>query len=238
MSTLPRLTDIPSQQGPVDPGFLLLVADPDRSGAVTLQARLRDAGMSTVWCSDGGEALVEFGRRRPLAVLTAPRLDGVDAPTVVRTVRNAGCRTVLVGVGLHEVDDAGPALVAGAAGVVARPYDAAELTSRLEAEVHDFEQRFRLVVGPLELDPWAYRVRAGGRVMENLPLKEFELLRLLMAHADHVVSPAQIREALWGHGSTVPSSNAITVYVGRLRGRLAGVAELRTVRGLGYRLTV
>jgi len=110
-------------------------------------------------------------------------------------VRNAGCRTVLVGVGLHDVDEAGPALVAGAAGVVARPYDAAELTSRLEPEVHDFEQRFRLVYGPLELDPWAYRVRAGGRVMENLPLKEFELLRLLMAHADHVVSPAQVREA-------------------------------------------
>jgi len=233
-----RLSDVPSQPQQVAPGFVLLVADPDRAGAGALDAQLQASGMSTVWCRGGGEALVEFGRRRPHAVLAAPRLDGVDTPTVVRTVRNAGCRTVLVGIGLHDVDEAGPALVAGAAGVVARPYDATELTHRLEREVHDFEQSFRLVYGPLELDPWAYRVRIGGRILESLPLKEFELLRLLMVHADHVVSPDQIRAALWGSASAVPTSNAITVYVGRLRGRLAGVAELRTVRGIGYHLTV
>ncbi|HSE55372.1 MAG TPA: winged helix-turn-helix domain-containing protein, partial [Nocardioidaceae bacterium] len=65
-----------------------------------------------------------------------------------------------------------------------------------------------------------------------------ELLRLLMAHADHVVTQEQIKAALWGEGAAAPSSNAIAVHVGRLRHRLAGVAELRTVRGRGYRLTV
>jgi DNA-binding response OmpR family regulator len=238
VSTLRRAEGVPHQPRPVVPGFVLLLADPDRSGAAGLDARLHVAGMSTVWCHDGGEALVEFGRRRPHAVIVAPRLEGVDTPTVVRTVRNAGCRTVLVGVGVHDLDAAGPALLAGAGGVVARPYDARELTGLLESEAHDLEQQLRLVYGPLELDPLAYRVRVAGRVLENLPLKEFELLRLLMAHADHVVSPDQIRDSLWGRAASAPSSNAITVYVGRLRARLAGVAEVRTVRGLGYRLTV
>jgi DNA-binding response OmpR family regulator len=122
--------------------------------------------------------------------------------------------------------------------VVSRPYAASEIAARLEAEIQHMEQRVRLSYGPLELDPWAYRVRVGGVVLDSLPLKEFELLRLLMAHADHVVTPEQIKTALWGDGAPGPSSNAITVHVGRLRHRLAGVAELRAVRGRGYRLTV
>ncbi|MGH3431377.1 MAG: helix-turn-helix domain-containing protein, partial [Thermocrispum sp.] len=68
--------------------------------------------------------------------------------------------------------------------------------------------------------------------------KEFELLRLLMTHADHVVTTEQIREALWGSGPTRPSRNAVTVHVRRLRERLGGAEVLRTVRGLGYRLTL
>lgn len=219
-------------------GVLLLVADPAVEAGGQLDAELEAAGFQTAWCRDGAEALVEFGRRRPDAVLVAPRLEAVDTPSVVRTMRKLGTQPILVGVGAHDVDQVGPALVAGATGAVSRPYSVAELASRLEAEIHDVEQRFKLVYGPLELDPWAYRVRVGSTVWENLPLKEFELLRLLMAHADHVVTPEQIRSALWGEDSPGPSSNAVTVHVGRLRARLAGVAELRTVRGLGYRLTV
>jgi len=219
-------------------GVLLLVADPDGLAGGPLDTELHVAGLNTTWCRDGAEALVEFGRRRPDAVLAAPCLEAVDTPTVVRTLRNAGCRPVLVGIGPDDLAEAGPALVAGATGVVSRPYAASEITARLEAEIQDMEQRVRLAYGPLELDPWAYRVRAGGVVLENLPLKEFELLRLLMAHADRVVTPEQITAALWGDSSSRPSSNAITVHVGRLRHRLAGVAELRTVRGRGYRLTV
>jgi DNA-binding response OmpR family regulator len=219
-------------------GALLLVADPEGGAGSPLDVELHAAGLSTVWCRDGAQALVEYGRRRPDAVLAAPRLEVVATPTVVHTLRNAGCRTVLVGVGPHDVDVAGPALVAGASGIVARPYVAGEIAQRLEPELHDLEHRVRLVYGPLELDPWAYRVRAGGVVIENLPLKEFELLRCLMAHADHVVTPEQIKAALWGEGASGPSSNAITVHVGRLRHRLEGVAEIRTVRGRGYRLTV
>jgi DNA-binding response OmpR family regulator len=219
-------------------GALLLVADPDGGVGSPLDVELHAAGLSTVWCRDGADTLVEYGRRGPEAVLAAPRLEVVDTPTVVGALRSAGCRTVLVGVGPHDVDLAGPALVAGASGIVARPYDADEIAQRLEPELHELEHRVRLVYGPLELDPWAYRVRAGGEVIENLPLKEFKLLRLLMAHADHVVAAEQIRAALWGEGAPGPSSNAITVHVGRLRHRLEGVAEIRTIRGRGYRLTV
>lgn len=231
----------PDPQGRARPtlvGPVLLVADPQVGDGSKLAAALHRAGLDTVCCRDGAEALVEYGRRRPDAVLVAPRLDLVDTPVVVRAMRDAGSLPIFVGVGSGDLDLAGPALVAGATGVVVRPYDPAEVTSRLESEMRDLRERFKLVYGPLELDPWAYRVRAGAVVWENLPLKEFELLRLLMVHADHVVTPAQIRSALWGEAGAAPTSNAVTVHVGRLRQRLAGVAELRTVRGRGYRLTV
>lgn len=220
-------------------GLLLLVADPDEEGGGALDEELHAAGLNTVWCRNGAEALVEYGRSRPDAVLAAAHLDLVDTPTVVRTLREEGCQPVLVGIGTGDLEEAGPALVAGATGAVSRrPYVSTEIVRRLESEIHDVEQRFKLVYGPLELDPGAYRVQVGGEIWENLPLKEFELLRLLMAHADHVVTPAQVRDALWGDRSGGPSSNAVTVHVGRLRARLAGVAELRTVRGRGYRLTI
>lgn len=218
-------------------GPVLLVADADPVGAA-VDGGLRAAGLTTLWCRDGAEALVEFGRRLPDAVLLAPRLTLVDTPTVVRAIRDAGSQPILVGVGPGDLDIVGPALLNGATGAVSRPYVAAELVGRLETEIHDVEQRFKLVYGPLELDPWAYRVKADGVVWDSLPLKEFELLRLLMTHADRVVSVEQIRSALWGDKAAGPSSNAVNVHVGRLRQRLAGTAELRTVRGLGYRLTV
>lgn len=220
------------------PGPLLLVADPDSLAGSEVDGGLRAAGLDTFWCRDGAEALVEFGRRHPDAVLLAPRLALVDTPTVVRALREAGSQPILVGAGSGDLDAVGPALVNGATGAVARPYDAGEVAGRLGAVVHDVEQRFKVVYGPLELDPLAYRVRVDGVVWDNLPLKEFELLRLLMTHADRVVAVEQIRCALWGDKAAGPSSNAVNVHVGRLRQRLAGTAELRTVRGLGYRLTV
>jgi DNA-binding response OmpR family regulator len=219
-------------------GVLLLVVDPEHEAGDGLDAAFATTGLNTVWCRDGAQALVAFGRDRPDAVLAAPRLDVVDTPSVVRTMRDAGCHLILVGVGPDDVDLVGPALLAGASGAVARPYSVAEVTTRIQAEIHDIEDRFKLEYGPLALDPFAYRVRIGEEVVDDLPLKEFQLLRLLMTHADHVVTPEQIRCALWGDRSSGPSSNAVTVHVGRLRARLGELAELRTVRGLGYRLTV
>jgi len=127
-------------------GVLLLVADPEAlaPGRGSLDSELHVAGLDTVWCRDGAQALVEFGARRPDAVLAAPGLEVVDTPTVVRTLRDAGCRTVLVGIGPGDLERAGPALLAGATGVVARPYVATEIASRLEHDIHDLEQRVRL----------------------------------------------------------------------------------------------
>ena len=68
-------------------------------------------------------------------------------------------------------------------------------------------------------------------------LKEFELLRILMLHADRVVTNEEIGLALWGDAPSAPSANAIKVHIRRLRRHLGDESMVRTVRGMGYTLS-
>ena len=212
----------------------LLVVDEQ---GTSITAELQDVGLQVTCCSRGADALVAFGTDTPDAVLIAPELPDLPAADVVRAMRRYGARSVLLGVRPTDADRAGPVLLAGATAAVCRPYDAEEVLRHL-AELPVGVARKPLTVGPLTLDPLAHTVHLAGRELAPLPLKEFELLQLLMRHADQVVTPAEIRAALWGGASSSPSPNAITVHAARLRGRLEAPLELRTVRGLGYRLTL
>lgn len=218
-------------------GLVLLVADPDTSDRERLVKVLYRSGVETVWCRDGAAALVAYGRVDPHAVLVAPHLEKVDAATVVCAVRADAAIPVMVRIGPEDVEIAAPTLVAGAI-AVSRPCRPQELIRQLDDLLPDLAARGRLVYGALELDPRAYSVRVHGDEVGDLPLKEFELLRVLMAHADQVVSSEYLVRAVWGDGPQAPSANTIAVHVGRLRVRLAGTATIKRVRGRGYRLTV
>ena len=218
-------------------GLVLLVADPDTAPHSTFCSDLLASGVNCACCRDGAEALVQYGRLTPDAVLLAPTLDVVDAPTVVRTIHEIDTLPILLGVGPGQADTAGPVLLAGATATVARPYDAAEIVRRLETQVPHLPSRVQLTYGPLQLDPRSYSVRLDGEELNDLPLKEFELLRLLMMNPDRVVSTDEICRALWGETPSAPASNRIAVHAARLRARIGGPTVLRTVRGRGYRLT-
>ena len=229
-STVPRRRTPPT-------GLVLLVADPDTSDQERLVRELHTNGVETVWCHDGASALVAFGRVAPHAVLVAPQLDDVDAATVVSTVRAESAIPVMVRIGPDDIHLAGPALVAGAT-AVSGPYRLQELIRQLGDLLPDLAARTRLVYGPLELDPRAYSVRIHDDELADLPLKEFELLRVLMTHADQVITTEQIVRAIWTDAAQPPSANTIAVHVGRLRVRLEGAATIRRIRGRGYRLTL
>lgn len=218
-------------------GLVLLVADPDTSDQERLVRDLHCSGVETVWCRDGASALVAYGRVGPHAVLVAPHLEKVDATTVVCTIRADAAVPVMVRIGPDDIQEAGPSLVAGAM-AVSYPYRLQELVRQLGDLLPDLAARVRLTYGPLELDPGAYSVRLHGDELSNLPPKEFELLRVLMTHADQVISTEQISRALWGDASNAPSANTIAVHVARLRVRLGGVASIKRIRGRGYRLTL
>lgn len=215
----------------------LLVVDPDATQQADLVRTLEGRGRSVGWCVDGGQALVEYGRVQPETVLLAPDLGAVDAVIVARTIRAVGSTPVLVGVGPGDAEAAGPILLAGASMLVSRPYLAAQILHHLEADGRPPAEQERLRYGPVVLDWAAYSVRINGVELGNLPLKEFELLGALMRRPDHVVTANELRETLWAT-STCPSSNALSVHIARLRARLVGHLAVRSVRGMGYRLTL
>jgi two-component system, OmpR family, response regulator len=217
-------------------GVQVLIVDGHDEGSDEVVAGLAAEGISVTWCTSAVDALIEYGRLDPDAVIVAPLLDSVDAAEFVKALRRHDSGLVLVGLDAAAADAAGPLFLAGATAAVSRPYDASEVMGRLVALTANLDVRACLGFGDIELDPRAYEVRIAGCQVESMPSKEFELLRVLMLHGNQVVDTDTIRQALWGSASGAPSSNAVAVHAARLRGRLEGHARVTRVRGRGYRL--
>ncbi len=133
------------------------------------------------------------------------------------------------------------ALEQGADDYIAKPFHIRELLARMKAvqrRMQKQEPPRRLhQVGHNQIDLDSAKVyRAGQEVV--LTAMEYKLLLVLLQHRGQVLSRQQILDILWDDVGSYVSDNTLTVYIRRLRGKLAdqeGV-EIETVRGLGYRL--
>ena len=94
-------------------------------------------------------------------------------------------------------------------------------------------------VGAVLLDPEAHRVTADGEEL-TLPLKEFELLHLLLANAGRVLPRETLIDRIWGH-DYVGDTKTLDVHIKRLRSKLeadpSNPVLITTIRGLGYKYT-
>jgi len=220
----------------------LLVADDLEPRAHQVVHEICAANVATlVMCADGAEALYQIGRLSPDAVVVRARLTLVSAVDVVAAVRRYSTVPIAVGVGAGEVGLATEAMTAGATGVLSRPYGPRQLRTLLDPWLGRararWDQESVIFLGSLEVDSRAYEVRAGGKPLK-FTVREFELLRLLVLHANQVVTRDQIRRAVWRAPGDFASANTIAVHIRRIRARLDGAAELTSVRGVGYRLTL
>ena len=218
-------------------GIEFLVIDSDTEGRDRLVEELADHGVSATWCTSPLEALVLFGRAAPAAVMLAPRFEHISSVELAGVLKQHGAKILLVGVDAASAPSAGQVLVAGAMAAVTRPYRTEEILDRLSALALEVGVG-KLTFGPLELDPQAYEVRIDGRPLTGVPLKEFELLRVLMTHGDSAVPTEVIREALWARDEISPASNAVAVHIAKLRARLADHVRVTRIRGRGYRLVI
>jgi DNA-binding response OmpR family regulator len=224
--------------------LLLLVADPDDNVAEQFAVDFLNHGIDTHLCRDGAEALVALGRHPFDAVLAAANLPILPGPRLVEAFRKHRPHLpIVIGAAQSDAELAMEALAAGATAAVARPYRPPELIPLLRAtfpEVSLGDLPAVLRVGTLYLDAGSHEVRFNG-VPITLPPREFDLLRYLMANADRVVTPSQIREHVWGLGSR-DGSNTLVVHMRRIRQRLGDNPRkprlIQTIRGLGYRLVL
>ncbi|TNM44108.1 winged-helix domain-containing protein [Nocardioides albidus] len=217
-------------------GAQLLVVDPDADDGVLARA-MAGRGVHVTWVGSTLDALIAYGRTDPHAVVVAPDAPGIAPADFVGLIRGHGSPYVIAGAADHP-GDSGPLLLAGAAAVLPRPYAAQRLWELITHAPRSVADHARLEFGPIELDATAYRVRVHGERIPDLPLKEFELLRALMLEAPGVVTDDELRDALWGAEGRRPGGNTIAMHATRLRARLAGVVDVRRIRGRGYSLTV
>lgn len=229
---LPR----PAASHAVRARLLLLVIDPEPATAELLYRQLNGRQVDVVLTDDPADGLFRAGGLLPDAVLAAADVPPMRGAEIARTLNaRAGIPTII---GVDTDADAKDALACGAHGCVGRPYRTREVLTLLRGIAPDTPADFPPAVrtGALRLDPAAHEVRMHGRRI-TMPMREFELLHLLMQHPGRVLTRQQICQLLWSaQGET---SNTLTVHVRRLRKRLgddpANPRIIVAVRGLGYR---
>ena len=218
----------------------ILIVDDDRSLRDALRRALVLGGYDTVSAADGNDALTQVSEASPDAVLLDVGLPDIDGLEVSRRLRAAGNRVpILMLTARDAIEDRIDGLDAGADDYLVKPFDVGELKARLRALLRRSSQAdgdpHAPSFGDLRLDPARHGVRVGESFAE-LTRMEYGLLELLMLNARHVLPHSVIYERVWGYDFG-PGSNALRVYIGYLRRKLAEAGApplVHTVRGVGY----
>jgi DNA-binding response OmpR family regulator len=220
----------------------VLVVEDEEEIASPLGRTLEREGY-TVDRADTGRQAIEAAitHRHDIVILDLglPDMDGLD---VCRALREAGYEgAVLIVTARSQELDRVVGLDSGADDYLAKPFGLAELLARLRALLRRTTVRAGAASSAagqrLQVDVEAHRVYVG-EVEVPLTGKEFDVVALLAAHRDKVVSRAQLMAEVWSEG-WYGSTKTLDVTIGRLRQKLekAGSTErVVTVRGVGFRL--
>ena len=219
----------------------VLVVEDEEEIASPLVQTLEREGYVVDRAATGREAIQQAtGQGHDIVILDLglPDMDGLD---VCRELRETGYEgAVLILTARAGELDRVVGLDSGADDYLAKPFGLAELLARLRALLRRTPVR---ASGPvpsgrrLLVDVEAHRVYVGD---EEVPLtgKEFDVLTVLSAHRDKVVSRAQLMADVWSEG-WYGSTKTLDVTIGRLRQKLEKVScveRVITVRGIGFRL--
>jgi two-component system KDP operon response regulator KdpE len=224
---------------------ILLVED-DEQTRRALTANLEGHGYGVRGAADGEEALVLWELRRPDVILLDLGLPGMDGLGVLRRVRLDATTPVIVLSARGEERDKVEALDLGADDYLAKPFGMAELHARVRAAlrrtlVREIDPDGAAEIGTLRLDPGRRLVTVAGTELHLTP-REYDLLKVLLAHAGRVVTSGRLLRAVWG-AAYADEGHYLHVYVAQIRRKIAavdpdgGLAELLVAEpGVGYRV--
>jgi len=224
---------------------VILVVEDEASFVEALTIGLRREGFEVVVAVDGAEALEKFDEVAPDLVLLdvmLPKISGVD---VCRQLRKRTQVPIIMVTAKGAEIDTVVGLEVGADDYVTKPYRLRELVARMRAVLRRSDTHGNTValtpgmieVGDVLLDPEEHRVTVAG-VDVGFPLKEFELLHLLLANAGRVLPRETLIDRVWG-SDYVGDTKTLDVHVKRLRSKIepdpAVPTRIVTIRGLGYK---
>jgi two-component system response regulator RegX3 len=228
----------------------ILVVEDEASFVEALEIGLGREGFHVEVATDGIEALERFRAVEPDLVLLdvmLPRASGID---VCRQIRSVSAVPIIMITAKSSEIDTVVGLEVGADDYVTKPYRIRELVARIrvqlrrsaieataETERPDVGSDTEMRVGGVSLDPDAHRVTVDGAEVA-LPLKEFEVLHLLLANAGRVLTRETLIDRVWGT-DYVGDTKTLDVHIKRLRGKVepdpAHPNRIVTIRGLGYK---
>ena len=220
----------------------VLVVEDEESFSEALSFMLRKEGYEVEVASDGVKALELFDRSGADLVLLDLMLPGVSGTEVCRQLRaKSNVPIIMVTAKDGEVDKV-VGLELGADDYVTKPFSSRELVARVRAVLRRQgvgEEPVTGIVeaGPVRIDIDRHAVTVRGHQV-NMPLKEFDLLELLMRNAGRVLTRAQLIDRVWG-ADYVGDTKTLDVHIKRLRAKVeedpGNPVLIQTVRGLGYR---
>lgn len=230
-----------------NPVITVLVVEDEASFVDALSVGLAREGFRVQVAQDGAAALDVFDAIKPDLVLLdvmLPKMSGIDVCREIR--RRSAVPIIMVSAKGDEIDTV-VGLEVGADDYVTKPYRLRELVARMRAvlrrrSVDDVAASTGdvLQVGDVALDPERHEVVIRGRVA-RLPLKEFELLELLLANAGKVMTRDVLIDRVWGL-DYVGDTKTLDVHVKRLRSKVEddphSPSRIVTIRGLGYKYEV
>jgi DNA-binding response OmpR family regulator len=218
----------------------VLIVEDDESIAEVVQDALRGQGYEVRWAPDGAAATDEMELQPPDLVLLDAGLPDVDGFSLCRWIREQQPALPVIIVTARDADiDVVVGLDAGADDYVTKPFSTSVLLARIRANLRTAslsDPEAPLDLGRLHIEPAAYVARVDRDEVQLRP-REFELLTALAREAGRVITRERLLADVWDmHWDT--STKTLDMHVHILRRKLDGVIEIRTVRGVGYRLEV
>lgn len=221
----------------------VLIVEDEPDLADPLAYLLRREGFEVQVAEDGPAALAAFEAAPHDLILLDLMLPGMPGTEVCRRIRTTSAVPIIMVTAKDSEVDIVVGLELGADDYVTKPYSARELLARMravlrrtaEAEV-DLDDRI-LEAGRVSLDVDRHSVAVDKREIA-MPLKEFELLEVLMRNAGRVLTRGQLIDRVWG-SDYFGDTKTLDVHIKRIRSRIeekpGSPVMLVTVRGLGYR---
>jgi two-component system, OmpR family, response regulator RegX3 len=206
---------------------------------------LQKEGYDVIEAEDGNTAVELFHSHTPDILLLDLMLPGLSGNEVCRQIRTSSEVPIIMLTAKDAEIDKVVGLELGADDYVTKPYSTRELLARMKAvlrrgrEVVQSESGL-LKAGPVVMDIERHIVTVEGQQIQ-MPLKEFELLELLMENVNRVLTRGQIIDRVWG-SNYFGDTKTLDVHVKRIRSKIEEDPSrpklLQTVRGLGYKFEI
>ncbi len=221
----------------------VLIVEDEESFVEALVVGLKREGFLVHVARDGVSALTVFEAVRPDLVLLDVMLPSLSGLDVCREIRSRSRTPIVMVTAKSSEIDTVVGLEVGADDYVTKPYRLRELVARIRAVLRRAPREGEMAseevvqVGEVALDPARHEVRLRGDEVQ-LPLKEFDLLEILLDNAGRVLTRETLIDRVWG-SNYVGDTKTLDVHVKRLRAKLeddpSDPKRIVTIRGLGYR---